>query len=422
MTTMAPALVFLTSLLFGFATAQKPGPTREVHPKIDTWKCTKRGGCVKQNNAIVLDSLAHPVYQKDNPSLGCGSWGQAPNATVCPDEASCAENCIMDGIMDYTQYGVKTSGSSLYLRQIKEDGSVVSPRVYLLAPNEQKYEMLKLTGKELTFDVDASKLPCGMNGALYLSEMAADGAKSSLNKGGAYYGTGYCDAQCFTTPFINGVGNIEGKGSCCNEMDIWEANSRSTHLAPHPCNQTGLYECTGEECAFEGVCDKNGCGYNPYRVNQTQYYGRDGLKVDTKKPFTVVTQFPQKNGKLVAIKRLYIQDGKLIQNAMINVEGLPKQDYLEDNFCELTGSRRYMDLGATAGMGAALSRGMVLAFSVWWDEGGFMKWLDSGEAGPCTDTEGDPAVIKESQPDTSVTFSQIKWGDIDSTYKVSGRS
>lgn len=48
------------------------------------------------------------------------------------------------------------------------------------------------------------KLPCGMNSALYLSEMLADGGKSELNRGGAYWGTGYCDAQCYTTPFING--------------------------------------------------------------------------------------------------------------------------------------------------------------------------------------------------------------------------
>jgi cellulase len=53
-------------------------------------------------------------------------------------------------------------------------------------------------------------------------------------------------------------GNIDAKGACCNEMDIWEANARGQQYAPHVCNQTGLYMCKGEECAFEGVCDKNG--------------------------------------------------------------------------------------------------------------------------------------------------------------------
>ena len=98
------------------------------------------------------------------------------------------------------------------------DGQFRSPRVYLLDETKQNYEMLKLTGNEFTFDVDVSRLPCGMNSALYLSEMLADGGKSALNTGGANFGTGYCDAQCYTTPFINGEGNIEGYGACCGEM------------------------------------------------------------------------------------------------------------------------------------------------------------------------------------------------------------
>ena len=194
--------------LLSIVAAQTPGSSPEVHPKIQTWKCTKSGGCVEQTSAIVLDALAHPVHQRDNPSLGCGDWGNAPNVTVCPDEATCAKNCIVEGVSDYSNYGVTTTGSSLKLQQLRPDGLVYSPRVYLLAPNEKEYELLQLTGNEFTFDVDVSKLPCGMNGALYLSEMAANGGQSELNPGGAAYGTGYCDAQCFVLPFENGVVSI----------------------------------------------------------------------------------------------------------------------------------------------------------------------------------------------------------------------
>lgn len=91
------------------------------------------------------------------------------------------------------------------MNQLDKDGRVVSPRAYLLNQEGDKYEMLKLSGGELSFDVDSSKLPCGMNGALYLSEMEEDGGKSELNPTGASYGGGYCDAQCYTLPFINGV-------------------------------------------------------------------------------------------------------------------------------------------------------------------------------------------------------------------------
>lgn len=112
-----------------------------------------------------------------------------------------------------------------------------------------------LANREFTFDVDVSKLPCGLNGALYFSEMPADGGMSKYpgNKVGANYGTGYCDAQCpHDLKFINGEGNVEGwtgnpkdknsgtgkYGSCCMEMDIWEANKVSQAVTAHPCSVT----------------------------------------------------------------------------------------------------------------------------------------------------------------------------------------
>lgn len=49
-----------------------------------------------------------------------------------------------------------------------------------------------------------------------------------------------------------------------------------------------------------------------------------------------------------------------------------------------------------------------------------MNWLDAGNAGPCNDTEGDPQIIKQTTPDTDVTFSAIKWGDIGTTTGMSG--
>jgi cellulase len=111
----------------------------------------------------------------------------------------------MEGIQDYSTMGVYTNGGEVRLDMYNPSGGVASPRVYILAEDEENYEMLQLTGNELAFDVDMSRLPCGMNGALYLSEMEADGGRSELNPGGATYGTGYCDAQCYVTPWINGV-------------------------------------------------------------------------------------------------------------------------------------------------------------------------------------------------------------------------
>ena len=214
---MPRARSFLPFLLFGAVSAQGLSTsTPEVHPKLQTWKCSKKGGCVPQNTAVVLDSGTHWIHQANDTSLGCGDWGNAPNATVCPDAAACAKNCIMEGINNYTTYGVTTKGSDLYLDMLAADGSSLSPRVYLLAEGEKQYEMLQLTGGELSFEADVSKLPCGMNGALYLSDMDPTGGRSALNPGGATYGTGYCDAQCFTVPFLNGV--VSSKEISCNSF------------------------------------------------------------------------------------------------------------------------------------------------------------------------------------------------------------
>lgn len=209
----------LSLLLFGLAVqlvaGQTPGNTPEVHPRLDTFRCTVLGGCKRHTNYIVVESSQHPIHQATN-NFGCGNWGEKPNSTACPDAASCAENCIIEGVPDYRVQGISTSGTELRLQQ-RRNNMTVSPRVYLLDENKQEYDMMHLTGSELTFDVEMSKLPCGMNSALYFSEMLKDGGKSLSphSKAGAHYGTGYCDAQCFVTPFINGVVS-EMVSVCCN--------------------------------------------------------------------------------------------------------------------------------------------------------------------------------------------------------------
>lgn len=52
--------------------------------------------------------------------------------------------------------------------------------------------------------------------------------------------------------------------------------------------------CTESECGgtysedrFAGKCDANGCDYNPYRMGNTEFYGK-GKTVDTSKKFTYV--------------------------------------------------------------------------------------------------------------------------------------
>ncbi|KAL4919082.1 endo-beta-1,4-glucanase celB [Aspergillus aurantiobrunneus] len=429
------------SLYLALTTAQQIG-TPENRPLLSTWHCTSQNGCVKQDTSVVLDAATHNIHGL-NSNTPCTTADGTLDPTLCPDRETCASNCVIDGITDYAAHGVETNGGELVLTQYLDvNGTLnaVSPRVYLVDEASQnstdgdggkEYNTLHLLNQEFTFTVDVSLLPCGMNGALYLSEMGASGGRSALNPAGATYGTGYCDAQCYVTPWINGEGNVEGHGSCCNEMDIWEGNSRSTGFTPHGClyEGGGLHECTEEEeCngptgENDGVCDKWGCGFNPYALGARDYYGREdiggGFEVDTTEPFTVVTQFRTDDnsttGALTEIRRLYIQNGEVIRNAVVMSGGV-RADSLTDALCGETSSW-FESFDGMEGMGRALGRGMVLALSIWNDAGGNMQWLDGGDAGPCNATEGAPSFIEEHTPGTKVTFSDLRWGDIGSTFR-----
>ena len=273
----------------------------------------------------------------------------------------------------------------------------VGARVYLLDEGADSYYMFRLKNKEFTFDVDVSELGCGINGALYFVEMEEDGGlKYPGNRAGPNYGTGYCDAQCpHDIKWINGEPNMEGwetgndansgtgkYGTCCYELDIWEANSMASAYTNHPCTvqgdksfpefyQTieiisrllilgpgaqyrhwlimsenerlmsnnrfllsGQYRCEGTECGdndskgrYDGVCDKDGCDYNHWRQGDREYFGvGSNFKVDSSKKMTVVTQFITNDGtdtgELVEIRRIYVQDGKVIENSVTNQPGI----------------------------------------------------------------------------------------------------
>jgi cellulase len=223
-------------------------------------------------------------------------------------------------------------------------------------------------------------------------------------------------------------------------MDIWEANSLANAMTPHTCSSSGSFLCSGTECngTTASVCDKNGCGLNPFRTGAKDFYG-PGMTVDTTRPFTVVTQFvgtggnssssnsSAGDGTLSEIRRLYVQDGVAIQNAPVTGSSsggtaAAEAGAISEEFCTAANSSSFLRLGGLQAMGESLDRGMVLVFSLWNSAGDFMNWLDSGEAGPCNSTAGNPALIAANDPGVSVTFSNIRWGDIGSTFNASGAS
>ncbi|KAF3052560.1 Esterase/lipase/thioesterase [Didymella keratinophila] len=445
----------LTSLTFLSAVrAQQVGTsTTETHPKLNWKTCTGTGGnsCTTKAGSIVLDSnwrWAHNTGGYTNCYTG-NSW----DATLCPDGDTCAKNCAIDGA-DYSgTYGITAGSDALTLKFVTKGqySSNVGSRTYLME-TDTKYQMFNLINKEFTFDVDVSNLPCGLNGALYFVEMAADGGiNKGNNKAGAKYGTGYCDSQCpHDIKWINGKANTAGwvsnpndpnagsgnTGACCAEMDIWEANSISTAYTPHPCKGTGIVACTGTDCGdgndrYKGICDKDGCDFNSYRMGVKNFYG-PGATLDTKQKMTVVTQFIGSGSSLSEIKRFYVQNGKVYKNSQSTISGASGNS-ITDSFCKnqkttFGDNNSFATLGGLNGMGASLARGHVLVMSLWDDHAVNMLWLDSSypttadpskpgiARGTCPTTSGKPTDLETNSPNSSVVFSNIKFGPIGSTF------
>lgn len=203
---MFHATALVSFSLLAIAYGQQVGTnTAETHPKLNWSKCTAPGSCTTQSGSITLDANWRWLHTTEG-YTNCYT-GNEWDTSICTDGATCASKCALDGA-DYSgTYGVTTSGNALTMKFVTAGQQKnIGARVYLMA-SDSAYEMFKLKNMEFTFDVDVSKLPCGLNGALYFSEMEADGgmSKHSTNKAGAKYGTGYCDSQCpHDIKFING--------------------------------------------------------------------------------------------------------------------------------------------------------------------------------------------------------------------------
>lgn len=417
----------------------------EEHPALTTYSCSA-SGCTPQSQSVVIDANWRWVHDKAGyKNCFSGTW----DSSLCPDPATCASNCMIEGATYGSTYGITSSGSTLNLQFVT--GTNVGSRVYLLQ-DEKNYQMFKLLNREFTMTVDSSQLGCGLNGAVYFVEMDQDGGTSKYpsNTAGAKFGTGYCDAQCpQDVKFINGKANTIGwdghtgqDGACCMEFDIWEANSISTAYTSHPCsiNTGGQYKCTGTGCSnsgnrYGGVCDKDGCDFNPYRMGATSFYGPNKA-VNTNKPITVVTQFittdGTDNGDLKEVRRIYVQDGKVITNPKATWPGLSEFDSLTDAMCDK--SKTVFDdvddhkaLGGLKKMGESLKRGVVLVLSLWADAASQMLWLNSNvpvngnpstpgvARGNCPTNSGDYTSVVSQFAAATVKYSDIKWGPIGST-------
>ncbi|KAL8400874.1 hypothetical protein RB594_001050 [Gaeumannomyces avenae] len=441
---------FLASLLAAARAQQVGTQTAETHPKMTWQKCTGKASCTNVNGEVTIDSNWRWLHTTSG-TTNCYDGNKWTSA--CKSSSDCTSKCALEGA-DYSKtYGATTSGNALSLKFVTkhEYGTNIGSRFYLMN-GATKYQMFTLTGNEFAFDVDLSTIDCGLNAALYFVAMEEDGGMKtySSNKAGAKYGTGYCDAQCARDlKFVGGKANSEGwkessndanagvgpMGGCCAEIDVWESNAHSFAFTPHPCTENKYHVCTDKDCGgtysedrFAGKCDANGCDVNPYRLGNTDFYGK-GKTVDTSKKFTVVTRFEKDK-----LSQFFVQNNKKITIPAPTVEGLPATSDITAEYCTnvfkaFDDRNRFDEVGGWSQLQKALALPMVLVMSIWDDHYSNMLWLDSiyppekegmpGAArGSCAQDSGVPSEVEANIPDAKVTWSNIRFGPVGSTVNV----
>merc|ERR1712050_458630 len=208
----------------------------------------------------------------------------------------------------------------------------------------------------------------------------------------------------------------------------------------HACSEGVQQRCSGTDCGdngpdrFKGLCDKNGCDIQSYRLGNKKFFGPGSdFEIDSTKPITVTTQFITNDGtdhgKLTEVKQFYTQNGKTIEHPSYTVNG-NQHKTITDDFCNdwVATTQDGTNFEQKGGLGAiekAIDAGVVLVMSLWDDHYANMLWLDStypvdstdpGAArGTCGTDSGVPADVESQHPDSSVIFSDIKFGPIGST-------
>jgi cellulose 1,4-beta-cellobiosidase len=294
-------------------------------------------------------------------------------------------------ISDYLQeVGVSTGSDSRSLAQrlvtTYNGKKVVGSRVYLLQSSGTSYELFDPMNKEIAYDVDVSQIPCGVSASFYTVEMPSGGSGAA----GAAYGGGYCDSS-----YLGGAG--------CAAIDIQHANQYAMLTAIHPCQEFGYQSAAG-------TCDAgNGCGFNPYRYDAKGFWGGT---IATSQKVTVVTQFIGTGTVLEEIRRFYVVSGKIVYNPKVTVAG-QQFDSITSAFCQRAGFQT-SDWHTLNQLAASFARRHVFVFSLWDSDN--MQWLDGQSAGngPCA--QQSTANIEASHPGMTVTWSNLKVGDLDSTY------
>lgn len=232
------AVVFLAAAVAG----QHPGTfVFERAPPLRWHRCNATDSCEPVSGSVVLEANERAYNHETDGFMSCWIGNEWTSPACTTDGDLCAASCAIEGADYRNDHGITTTGAggalSQRYRTISQFGTFYGSRVFLLG-EQNKYQTFTLLDNEFAFDVDLSKVECGMNAALQFVGMEADGglARFPGNKAGAKYGTGYCDSSCTRSQkWVAGKGNVEGwepspydeengigaLGACCPEFALW---------------------------------------------------------------------------------------------------------------------------------------------------------------------------------------------------------
>ncbi|KAH8171532.1 glycosyl hydrolase family 7 domain-containing protein [Sarocladium implicatum] len=453
---MSLAIILFLPLLAGAQLIGTEVP--EEHPPL-TWSRCSSSGCTDVAGSIVLDAEHRWLRINDSSYASCYQYSQSTLEgggfwSGCDSNEDCTKRCALEG-GEYAYTGMMDFGErsvSMDYHRYQDFATKANLRAYLLE-EENKYQTFILLDNEVAFDVDLSKVPCGLNAAIRFVAMDADGgtAKYPTQKAGAKYGAGFCDAQCTRSlRYVAGEANYEqwvpaerdpqgGEGSmgaCCSEMSLWNSNKVSYTMASKPCINHEYDPCETDNCGHLGSILPNrcareeGCDHNPYRLGNDDFFG-PGNTVDTNASFTVVTQF-QESG----VNQYFIQDGKRIDPPAPHWNDIPDPNGgITEDYCnvrpEVFGSRDlFNEVGGWDQHVDALRQPMVMALSIDDDYYAYNLWLDGhypldldptvpgAVRGTCGLEESDPSYLRRAASKAAVTFSNFRFGPVGTTAKL----
>jgi len=254
--------------------------------------------------------------------------------------------CIDQGALTIEQDGVETQARVVAL---SESGSLFKPsgkelilnhggetRGYLAVEQmdemaQQNYMNFTFLNKEISYDLDMSKVGCSCNVALFFTSMPARNADGSIAQGSN--APFYCDA--------NKIG-----GYWCNEHDTIEANKFVLASTPHTCD-AGPSEWTTQ-------CDRGGCGSNSFGTDPKSLCPDASCTIDTSKPFQINQRYEasEDGTELAGIRNRIVQGEKELK-----FEVCPRAEYLQN-------------------MTRSFKANMTMVFQLWGSDRDTMTWLD----------------------------------------------